>query len=163
MIRLCRDKSNPFLRRLINCVLFVLHEYFSRTFTQHTQPPNTQRTFVEFILEPLYKIFSQIIGDVDTNLQQLLDELGVKLTKTEMKLNIRPLLRLVCSRFFGDFSGFVEMCVDHIPSPNKNARHKIESTWTGPIDAPITQAMIECDAEGQRSWMTFKTCLRCVR
>lgn len=97
----------------------------------------------------MYKIFSQVIGDVDTNIQGLLDELGIHLTKTEMKLNIRPLLRLVCSRFFGDFSGFVEMVVDHIPPPNKNARHKIESTWNGPIDAAITQAMIDCDPEGQ--------------
>lgn len=59
------------------------------------------RSFVEFILEPLYKIFAQTVGDVDTTLPQTLDELGVILTKTELAMNIRPLLRLVCQRFFG--------------------------------------------------------------
>ncbi len=33
---------------------------------------------------------------------QVLDELGITMTKTEMRLNIRPLLRLVCQRFFGE-------------------------------------------------------------
>lgn len=68
------------------------------------------RSFVEFILEPLYKIFSQTVGDVDTTLPQTLDELGVALTKTELALNIRPLLRLVCQRFFGVHSSELGYC-----------------------------------------------------
>jgi hypothetical protein len=35
----------------------------------------------------------------------VLDELGIHLVKEELKLNIRPLLRLVCKRFFGEFTG----------------------------------------------------------
>jgi len=47
----------------------------------------------------------QIVGDVDTSLTRVCDELGVHLTKEEAKLNIRPLLRIVLNRFFGEFSG----------------------------------------------------------
>ena len=47
----------------------------------------------------------QVVGDVDTSLPRVLDELGIHLTKEELKLNIRPLLRLVCNRFFGEFTG----------------------------------------------------------
>lgn len=107
-----------------------------------------QRTFVEFVLEPLYKIMAQVVGDVDDNLPALLDELGIRLTKAETKMNIRPLLRLVCSRYLGDFNGFVGMCVEHIPSPKNNARHKIESTWRGDMDTPLADAMVACDPEG---------------
>jgi U5 small nuclear ribonucleoprotein component len=49
----------------------------------------------------------QVVGDVDTTLPAVLDELGIKLTKEEMKINIRPLLRLICNKFLGDFSGKV--------------------------------------------------------
>jgi hypothetical protein len=49
-------------------------------------------------------------------------ELGVKLSKDETKMNIRPLLRLICSRFLGNFTGFTDMCVEHIPSPYANAK-----------------------------------------
>jgi hypothetical protein len=37
-------------------------------------------------------------------------------------MNIRPLLRLICSRFLGNFTGFTDMCVEHIPSPLDNAK-----------------------------------------
>ena len=47
----------------------------------------------------------QVVGDVDTTLPGVLDELGIHLTKEEMKLNIRPLLKLICRKFFGDFTG----------------------------------------------------------
>jgi hypothetical protein len=47
----------------------------------------------------------QVVGDVDTTLPAVLDELGIKLTKEEMKINIRPLLRLICNKFLGDFNG----------------------------------------------------------
>ena len=59
------------------------------------------RSFVEFILEPLYKLFAQCVGDVDTTLPQTLNELGIVLTKNELSMNTVPLLRLVCQRFFG--------------------------------------------------------------
>ena len=79
--------------------------YFNRakrTFSKKPPSMDAPRSFVEFLLEPLYKIFSQVVGDVDTTLPQVLDELGIVLSKTEMKMNIRPLLRLVCQRFFGE-------------------------------------------------------------
>lgn len=63
-----------------------------------------------------------------------LAELGVKLTKTEMKLNIRPLLRLICARFFGEFTGFTDMLAEHMPSPVCNARNKIEHIYSGSLE-----------------------------
>lgn len=49
----------------------------------------------------------KVVGDVDCSLPQLLDELGIRLTSEEQKLNIRPLIRLVCSRYFGNYNGMV--------------------------------------------------------
>ena len=56
---------------------------------------------------------------------------GVYLSKEEMKLNIRPLLRLVCQRFFGGHHGFVDMCVRQVPSPVQNAAHKVRVEGCG--------------------------------
>ena len=87
---------------------------------------------MQFILEPLYKIFSQTVGDVDLTLPKTLDELGVHLTKEELKFNIRVLLRIVCQRFFGSFGAFVDMIVQHVPSPLRSAAQKINNIYTGP-------------------------------
>lgn len=57
----------------------------------------------------------QVVGDVDTTLPRTLDELGIHLTKEELKLNIRPLLRLVCKKFFGEFTGTSCLSSPHNP------------------------------------------------
>lgn len=62
-----------------------------------------------------------------------------------MKMNIRPLLRLVCTRFLGDMCGLVDMCVAHVPSPQSHAPVKVQHVYTGPMDSPLAQNMINCD------------------
>jgi U5 small nuclear ribonucleoprotein component len=47
----------------------------------------------------------QVVGDVDTCLPKLQQHLGIKLSKEEQKMNIRPLITLICQRFFGTFTG----------------------------------------------------------
>lgn len=134
-----------------------MQEDFGVTFTSivkrensQKKPPSSssQRSFVEFVLEPMYKIFAQVVGDVDECLPRLCDELGISLTKEERKLNIRPLLRLVCNRFFGDFTGFVDMCVNFIKSPVDNAQTKIENIYTGGSDSDLVEHMCQCDPDG---------------
>lgn len=120
----------------------------TRRFTKKPPHSTSQRSFVEFILEPMYKIFAQIVGDVDENLPRVCDELGISLTKEEKKINVRPLLRLVMKRFFGAFTGFVDMCVEHVPSPAANAHTKVEHVYTGSMETELAEAMVQCDADG---------------
>ena len=121
--------------------------FWRRTFKPKPPTATSSRSFVEFILEPLYKIFAQTAGDVDTCLPNLCNELGIHLSRSEYKLNVRPLLRLIFNRFFGDFSGFVSMCVEHVPSPIAGAMVKISHTYTGPLDSDVARDMIACRAE----------------
>ncbi|XP_033104264.1 116 kDa U5 small nuclear ribonucleoprotein component-like [Anneissia japonica] len=143
----------PFARHLWGDMYFNPK---TRKFTKRPAASTSQRSFVEFILEPMYKLFAQVVGDVDTTLPGVLDELGIHLTKEEMKLNIRPILKLICSKFFGDFTGFVDMCVEHIPSPVMAAKNKVEHVYTGPSDSDLAEAMIDCDSEGPLMLHTTK-------
>lgn len=120
----------------------------SRKFTKKPPHNSAQRSFVEFILEPLYKLFAQVVGDVDFGLADTLDELNIRITKEDLKCNIRPLLRLVCNRFIGDFSGFVNMCVEHIKSPLDHSKTKIDHIYTGPKEGLIYNDMLNCDQDG---------------
>ncbi|KAH9397028.1 U5 small nuclear ribonucleoprotein component [Tyrophagus putrescentiae] len=120
----------------------------NRKFVRKSPGSGTKRSFIEFILEPIYKLFAQVVGDADETLESVLDELGIKVTKKEMKMNIRSLLKLVCSRFLGDFNCLIDMCVNVIPSPLENAKKKVQHIWRGSVDSPLGQAMITCDPEG---------------
>lgn len=120
---------------------------FRRKFSK--KPPNNaaQRSFIEFILEPVYKIFAQVVGDADRGLVGLCEELGIRLTREEQRLNVRPLLRLIFHRFLGSFTGFVEMVSEHIPSPCENAKSKLAHIYTGPLDSDIGDDMLACDPD----------------
>lgn len=120
----------------------------TRKFSKKPAHSSAPRSFVEFILEPIYKLFAQVVGDVDGSLADTLAELDIRIGKEEMRSNIRPLLRLVCNRFMGDFTGFTEMCVEHISSPQENAGNKCGHIYTGPQEGVLYQDMLDCNASG---------------
>jgi hypothetical protein len=98
---------------------------------------------VQFILEPLYKIYSHVLGAQGEELEHMLAGIGVvriskvlmvspsvsvfnlkcsensklfscshssqRLTEDQMRMNIKPLLKVVMGQFFGSVAGFVDM------------------------------------------------------
>jgi U5 small nuclear ribonucleoprotein component len=80
----------------------------------------------------------------------MMEELSIKLSATEMKMNVKPLIALVCRRFFGDFQGLVDVITQHIRAPSDATRLKVAHTYTGPVDAPFTQAIGDCDPDVSR-------------
>jgi U5 small nuclear ribonucleoprotein component len=106
------------------------------------------RSFVHFILEPIYKIYTHTIGENEAALKATLGKLGIVLKPSVYKLDVRPLLRIVCKSFFGDTSPFVDLVVSNIPSPVESARAKTEKTFTGPLDCEMAACIRNCDANG---------------
>lgn len=107
------------------------------------------RSFVEFILEPLYKFFRICIEEPSGQFQELAENYGIKLRKAQKSLNVRPLLKLACSQFFGSFQSFVEMIVETIPNPKHNGSLKSYHLWTGPSSkCKLTKAIRECEPNG---------------
>uniref|UniRef100_A0A8C0IL85 116 kDa U5 small nuclear ribonucleoprotein component n=1 Tax=Chelonoidis abingdonii TaxID=106734 RepID=A0A8C0IL85_CHEAB len=131
----------------------IYADTFGKTQPKTMHASTSQVLFIS--VEPFQEL-TAVVGDVDTTLPRTLDELGIHLTKEELKLNIRPLLRLVCKKFFGEFTGFVDMCVQHIPSPKVGAKTKIEHTYTGGVDSDLGEAMSECDPDGPLMCHTTK-------
>ncbi|KAH0982298.1 hypothetical protein GBA52_009475 [Prunus armeniaca] len=119
-----------------------------RTFRRKPPVDGGERSFVEFVLEPLYKIYSQVIGEHKKSVEATLAEFGVTLSNAAYKLNVRPLLRLACSSVFGSASGFTDMLVQHIPSPKDAATRKVDHIYTGPKDSLIYKAMKNCEPDG---------------
>ncbi|WOL01244.1 small nuclear ribonucleoprotein [Canna indica] len=119
-----------------------------RVFKKKPPIAGGERSFVQFILEPLYKIYSQVIGEHKKSVEATLAELGVTLSNAAYKLNVRPLLRLACSSVFGSATGFTDMLVQHIPSARDAAIKKVEHIYTGPQDSYIAEAMKKCDPFG---------------
>ena len=119
-----------------------------RSFTRKAVEERAKRSFVNFVLEPIYKLYSHTISESPTELKQTLETLGISLKPSQYKADARILLKLVCEQFFGPCNGFVDMIVDHIPSPVEAAEKKLQRYYTGPLDSHVAKAMKECDQDG---------------
>ena len=133
----------------------------ARTFKKKPPPEGGERSFVQFILEPLYKIYSQAVGEDAESFAAALAEFGVALKPKAFEMNAKPLLKLACRKVFGDASGLVDMLAAHCPTTREGARAKVERAYAGPLvgdDGPddAARAMRECDAAGPLRVMISK-------
>jgi len=92
------------------------------------------RTFVQFVLEPLYKIYSQAVGEHPVQIENMLAKLGASLTDEEKKLDAEPLARLCVQRCITpDTSlGLVDCMERGLPTAEKALHRKLVLTWRGP-------------------------------
>ena len=120
----------------------------TRKFTRKQPNPDVERAFVHFVLAPIYKLYSQVVGEEAPVLARTLRQLGIKLKRSELHLDVKPLLKLVMTQFLGRATGFVDMLVQHVPSPAANAAAKVRTTFSGPADGVEGSAMCKCDPAG---------------
>lgn len=142
----------PFAKRLWGDIFYNPE---SRGFSTKPPPSNEPgspvvRTFVQFVLEPLYKIYGQVIGEDSKTLAKTLKSLGVSLSKEELKLDVRPLLKLSLIKFFGPHTGLVDALAAHVLSPVHAAQRKTEATWSseGDMTSFIGSSLSRCDPNG---------------
>ena len=108
--------------------------------------PSAARSFVMYILEPLYKIYAHVIGETPEDLLGIFKQLGIRLKGHELHMDPRPLLKLSLARFFGRPTGFVEMVAEHVPSPVEGSALKVTSDYTGYLTSSLAAAMRACKA-----------------
>ena len=63
-------------------------------------------------------------------------------------MNIRPLLRVVCSRFFGDFTGFVDMIAAKVPAAKNGVQRIVDDAYSGTLKTDFVQSMVKSEASG---------------
>ncbi|OQE07102.1 hypothetical protein PENVUL_c015G10087 [Penicillium vulpinum] len=120
----------------------------SRKFTRKGIEENAKRSFVKFVLEPIYKLYSHTLSESPEDLKQTLASVGVNLKPSQLKTDAKELLSLVCEKFFGPATGFVDMVVQHVPSPVEGAQRALERYYTGPVDTKVGASMVACNQDG---------------
>ncbi|KAF2198127.1 elongation factor 2 [Delitschia confertaspora ATCC 74209] len=119
-----------------------------RKFTRKAIEDGAKRTFVHWILEPIYKLYSHTLSSSPADLKAKLGKLGIRLKPSQYKADAKELMRVVCEQYFGPACGFVDMVVQHVPSPKEGARRMLDRYYTGPPDTKTATAMQECDQDG---------------
>jgi 116 kDa U5 small nuclear ribonucleoprotein component len=117
---------DAFADRLWGDIYYVDHSSpQKRKFTRKPADPETNRSFVHFILEPLYKLYANVLSEDTDALKETLGGLGIQLKPVMYKMDVRPLLKAILDQFFGPAKGLVDMIVENIPSPIEGAVAKV--------------------------------------
>ncbi|ODV95653.1 hypothetical protein PACTADRAFT_34209 [Pachysolen tannophilus NRRL Y-2460] len=126
---------------------------FSTLQKKNSSLESNHRSFIKFILNPLYKIFSHTLTKEPKELASFLQKhfnLN-SLPSFLFKLDSQVLLREICKKIFGSSSGFVDMVEKNCPSPIDIASQKIDrllfNTKSESLDL-IKQHISRCDQNG---------------
>ena len=137
--------ASDFARRLWGDIFFNPK---SRKFSRKALEERSRRSFIHFVLEPIYKLYAHTISESPSDLAETLSSLNIFLKPSQLKSDAKDLLKMVCAQFFGPACAFVDMIIQHIPSPVEGARRSLEKYYTGPLDSKVALSMQNCDQEG---------------
>mmetsp|Transcript_25358 Transcript_25358/g.50523 ORF Transcript_25358/g.50523 Transcript_25358/m.50523 type:complete len:1045 (-) Transcript_25358:82-3216(-) len=125
----------------------------SRHFTQ-SGAAGAPRSFVQFVLEPIYKIYGVCLGGNDEpghedNVADVLAELGVRLSVKVAATDAKDVIAEAMGAFLGTGGvGLVDAIVRHVPPPNRSAKLKVSRNYTGPQTSLHALSMSRCDPRG---------------
>lgn len=106
----------------------------SRRFQRTPQPApqDRKRTFVEFVLDPIYKIFAHTVGKDRPDLETFLAKnLEIALYPDDYKLNIKTLIKLIMKKYFGAPCCLAQALVDNIDLPAKGTERIMRAYYRG--------------------------------
>jgi len=107
-----------------------------------------KRAFVQFIFDPINKVFDTIMNKDIAEAHKLITNMGVKLTPEEKNEIGKVLLKTVMQRWLPASEALLEMIVVHLPSPVLAQSYRYNQLYEGPEDDKAAQGIKNCDPKG---------------
>ncbi|GAB65971.1 U5 small nuclear ribonuclear protein [Plasmodium cynomolgi strain B] len=105
---------------------------------------NQRRSFVEFILNPIYKIFGYVCSEEKEFLIPFFKNFNITLKKNDYLFNNKYLLKKINGMIFEDTTAFVDVILDNCPSPLENAKQKTRQIYSGSLKTKLCYDMMRC-------------------
>ncbi|XP_064390604.1 elongation factor 2b-like [Halichondria panicea] len=103
------------------------------------------RGFCQFILDPIFKVFSAIMGFKKEETAKLLVKLNIKLDADDREKEGKPLLKTVMRKWLPAGDALLQMITMHLPSPITAQKYRMEMLYEGPFDDPCALGIKNCD------------------
>ncbi|KAK7958163.1 elongation factor 2 [Apiospora saccharicola] len=107
-----------------------------------------ERAFNQFILDPIFKIFSAVMNFKKDEVATLLSKLDLKLETADKDKEGKQLLKAVMRTFLPAADSLMEMMILHLPSPVTAQKYRVETLYEGPQDDENAIAIRDCDPKG---------------
>ncbi|XP_061098938.1 elongation factor 2b-like [Conger conger] len=103
------------------------------------------RTFVQLVLDPIFKVFDAIMSFRKEEAARLMEKLGVRLDGEDREKEGKPLLKAVMRRWLPAGEALLQMITIHLPSPVTAQRYRCELLYEGPGDDEAAMGIKNCD------------------
>jgi len=119
-----------------------------------TKDADNKRSFVLYVLEPIYKVFDAIMNFKKEEVAKLLSKLttadgkAVKdiLKPDELEMEGKPLMKCVMRNWLPAGEAMFQMIVIHLPSPVTAQKYRAELLYEGPADDEACVGIKNCDS-----------------
>ena len=132
-----------------------INKYFTskKSEIDNVEDINKSRTFVEFILEPIYKIIGYSVSLNTNELSLFIKKLNLELNKSDYNKDTKDLLNLICGKLFGDIRTLVDSIVNNIIPTNQGNIRKINDNYTGNRNCKLFEKLCKNESEINNSLM----------
>ncbi|CCU77028.1 unnamed protein product [Blumeria hordei] len=104
-----------------------------------------ERSFNQFILDPIFKIFSAVMNVQKDEIANVLEKLSIKLSQEDREKEGKQLLKVVMRTFLPAADALMEMMILHLPSPVTAQKYRAETLYEGPQDDESFLGIRDCD------------------
>jgi len=104
-------------------------------------PAGLERAYCMFCITPISKVFKNCMDEKYDAVTKMLTAVGVTLTKEDLTLRQKPLLKRCMQKWLPAHDALLEMLVQHLPSPAKAQKYRVSSLYTGPNDVIWAQGI----------------------
>jgi len=118
-------------------------------------PEGLQRCFVQFIMDPICKMFDAVMNDKKQKIGKMLKAVGVELKSEDMELVGKPLLKKIMQKWLPASDAVLEMIVVRLPSPVTAQKYRVATLYDGPLDDEASTAIRTCDTSPTAPLMMY--------
>jgi elongation factor 2 len=104
-----------------------------------------KRAFVQFVLDPIYKVFDAIMNEKDEMTAKLMKSTGVVLKGDDKDLKGKPLMKAFMRTWLPAGDTLLQMIAIHLPSPVTAQAYRCELLYEGPMDDEAAKGIKSCD------------------
>ncbi|XP_008481482.1 translation elongation factor 2 [Diaphorina citri] len=106
---------------------------------------DNKRSFVMYILDPIYKVFDSIMNYKKEEAESLLSKLGIELKPEDKEKDGKALLKVVMRTWLPAGEALLQMIAIHLPSPVVAQKYRMEMLYEGPHDDEAAIGIKNCD------------------
>lgn len=113
-----------------------------------TQAEGYTRGFCQFVLDPIFKVFSAIMNFRKEEYLKLIEKLNIKILpedKDKIEPGGKPLLKCAMKAWLPAGDTLLSMIAIHLPSPYTAQKYRTEMLYEGPHDDEAFLGMKACD------------------